>query len=208
MAADLNEWLAAIFLVLLSIASAVSYRRDHSQQTYKDGSRERMASPGSFVWVYAYIRYATLLFGVGSLLWQHDTWLVVYRSPVTIYVGMAVALLGFGLFEASRRALGRHYSPCFDSYVPAAIVTTGPYAFVRHPIYTANQLILFGITMFTGSIWIAINLLLLSYYYTRSAVAEERRLAEEHSQYGDYRAQTGRFLPRLGGRIASDVWHG
>lgn len=208
MTADYNEWLAASFLVVLSVASAASYRRDHSRQSYKDGSRERMPSPGAFVWVYAYIRYTTLLCGVGALLWRHEVWLVVYRSPVAIYVGMALAVIGFGLFEASRRALGRHYSPCFESYVPAAIVTTGPYAFVRHPIYTANQLVLVGVTLFTGSIWIAVNLLLLSFYYTRSALAEERRLADEHHEYGAYRKQTGRFLPRFGRRPASGVWHG
>lgn len=200
MDADLNEGLAAIFLVVLSLASAASYRRDHSQQHYKDGTRQSMASPRSFVWVYAYIRYATLIAGVGSLLFDHDVWLVVYRTPVTIYSGMALAMLGFGLFEASRRTLGRHYSPCFDSYVPTAIVTTGPYARIRHPIYTANQLVLLGITVFTGSLWIAANLLMLCFYYTRSALAEERRLAQEYRHYVDYRMQTGRFLPRWLGR--------
>ena len=197
MSSDLHEWVGASFLVIVSLASAASYRRDHLQKQYDDGSRQRMASPSVFVWVYAYIRYTTLLAGTAALLWRSDLWLVMYRAPATIYVGMLLALVGFALFHASRRALGQHYSPCFDSYVPTAIVTTGPYQRIRHPIYTANQLILLGITVLSGSVWIAANLLLLSYYYTRSAISEERRLSVEHGDYPVYQSQTGRFLPKM-----------
>lgn len=200
MSASVHEWIAAAFLLLLCALSARSYRRDHAARDYADGSREAMPSPRGFAAVYAWIRTSTLVCGLGALLSPHAVWLVVHRSPAAIYAGMAVAAAGYLMFALSRRALGRHYSPCYDSYVPHAIVTAGPYARIRHPIYTANQLVLLGLALATGSVWLVANLVMLWWYYRRSARDEEARLLQEHDQYAPYYRRTGRFLPRLFGR--------
>lgn len=201
MNADLHECVGAAFLVALCVASAACYRRDHSRKDYADGSRQMMPSPREFAWVYGYIRYSTLVVGLGAMLSEQGIWFVLYRSTVSIYVGAAIAILGFAMFVAARRALGRHYSPCYESYVPTAIVRSGPYSSIRHPIYTANQMVLLGVFVLTGSLWIAGNWALLCFYYARSAVAEERRLLMEHEDYAGYRERTGRFLPRWRVRV-------
>jgi len=201
--ASVHEWLAAGFLLVLCALSARSYRQDHAARDYADGSRAAMPSPRGFAVVYAWIRYSTLVGGLGALLFAHPIWLVLHRSPAAIYVGAALAAAGYAMFVASRRALGRHYSPCYESYVPLAVVTEGPYARIRHPIYTANQLVLLGLTVMTGSCWMLANLVALWWFYRRSARDEEARLLQEHLEYAPYYRRTGRFLPRLFGSRAA-----
>ena len=200
---SLHEGLGAAFLLALCIASGHVYRREHRRRSYASGDRQAMPSPRGFAAVYAWIRWSTLVAGIGSLLWPHPAWLIVIREPWSLYAGAAIATIGFALFVGSKRALGRHYSPCYESYLPLGIVTDGPYQHVRHPIYTANGLLLAGLALLTGSLWLAANLALLAFYYGRSARAEERHLAAAHVEYGRYVARTGRFVPRLlrgGGR--------
>ena len=200
MTAGLLEWFAAAFVTAVSVASARRYRRDHARAQYAHEARARMPSPSRFVAVYAWIRWSTWIAGVGALLAPHPVWLVMFRSDAAIVLGLVVATLGFVLFVRSRRALGRHYSPCFDSRIPDTIVTVGPYARVRHPIYTANLTLIAGLALCTGSAWMLGNLVMLAYYYRRSAVAEEAHLRAAHPDYARVVATTGRFLPRLAGQ--------
>ena len=84
-------------------------------------------------------------------------------------------------------------------HLPHAIVQTGPYRRVRHPVYTANLLLLGGIALATGSLWMVLDLVVLAVFYLRSAVLEERALRQEHPDYAGYMLRTGRFLPAIRG---------
>jgi protein-S-isoprenylcysteine O-methyltransferase Ste14 len=75
------------------------------------------------------------------------------------------------------------------------LVTTGPYAIVRHPLYVVEALILLGTTLqfqqpWAMSIWLSVLLL----QYCRS-IYEERVLQSEFPQYAAYRLRTWRFIP-------------
>ena len=78
------------------------------------------------------------------------------------------------------------------------VITTGPYAIVRHPMYLA-VIIMFGITpLALGSYWglIPIGLIGVSLYFRISD--EEQLLKEELEGYEDYMKQTKyRVLPKI-----------
>ena len=79
---------------------------------------------------------------------------------------------------------------------PGALTTTGPYAYVRHPMYTGY------VFVFAGLFPLTLNLLaLLSLLAVPAQVAVARREeAALEAQYGTayraYAARTGRFWPR------------
>jgi len=77
------------------------------------------------------------------------------------------------------------------------LVTSGPYAVVRHPIYTGIQLALLGSSIAINVIGIVLVLVLgANFYY--SALVEERNMAASFpSQYPEYRARTKMMLPFL-----------
>jgi len=86
---------------------------------------------------------------------------------------------------------------------PAAdfLCTSGPYAYIRNPLYLGNFIIGIGICIAINE-WYAYLLFTISYVFVYSIVIpyEERFLQEMFGDvYLEYKAQTGRLIPRLKG---------
>lgn len=98
--------------------------------------------------------------------------------------------------------LGTHTRPVSlwhqDADTPAALVTHGAYARVRHPFYSAFLLALTGCVLVLPHPGTWGLLVLAGIQLYRTAVREERRLRASvlGAQYRDYRTRTGRFLPK------------
>ena len=79
------------------------------------------------------------------------------------------------------------------------MVTSGPYAWVRHPLYTGSLLVLWLLPMMTLNLF-ALNLAIGLYFWI-GAYFEERKLARYFGRpYEEYQQRTPMFIPRLGSR--------
>jgi len=82
--------------------------------------------------------------------------------------------------------------------------TDGPYAHVRHPIYTGVLLIVVGITVRSGSgLVLALAAVTVAFFHGKARF-EEGLLAERYPEYPCYAARTPRFLPAPWRRAVSD----
>jgi len=79
------------------------------------------------------------------------------------------------------------------------LVTSGPYAIVRHPFYVSYMLAWTSTTILFNSVFLWITLFYLVTFYFMSARAEEKViLSSEHSkEYFEYRQRVGMLLPRI-----------
>ncbi len=79
------------------------------------------------------------------------------------------------------------------------LLTSGPYAIVRHPFYTSYILIWASTTILFNSVFLWITLFYLLTFYLMSARDEEKViLSSEHSkEYFEYRQRVGMFIPRI-----------
>lgn len=75
-----------------------------------------------------------------------------------------------------------------------SVVTTGPYAYVRHPMYAGALLFLFGAPLLLGSGWGLLGAVVLAMLLGLRTVLEERTLKAELDGYTDY---AGRVRYRL-----------
>jgi protein-S-isoprenylcysteine O-methyltransferase Ste14 len=75
-----------------------------------------------------------------------------------------------------------------------AVVSTGVYRYLRHPIYVGDLLLLFGLELALNS-WAVFLVLLLAPVVLRQAIREEGMLARSLSGYDDYCRRTKRFIP-------------
>jgi protein-S-isoprenylcysteine O-methyltransferase Ste14 len=78
------------------------------------------------------------------------------------------------------------------------VISTGPYRFVRHPMYAGALLLFFGAPLWLGSWWGVAAGAAFSLLMAARAVFEERTLARELPGYDDYRKKVRyRLVPYL-----------
>jgi len=114
------------------------------------------------------------------------------------WIGIAAGLLTIALFLWVHRALGENWSASVEPKEQHALVTSGPYRWVRHPMYTTMLVwtlafFLLSANWFVGITWLALSILAAS-----RAGAEEAALIEKFgAEYRAYMQRTPRFLPGL-----------
>lgn len=109
----------------------------------------------------------------------------------------ALVLTGFAICWWARLHLGRMWSLNVARKQDHYIVCDGPYAIVRHPIYTGLILAAFALALQTGSIVAVGGAALMTFGFTRKAVLEERFLREElgPEAYDAYRRDVPMLIP-------------
>jgi protein-S-isoprenylcysteine O-methyltransferase Ste14 len=110
-------------------------------------------------------------------------------------IGTAIVALALGFACWARVHLGRNWSGTITLKEDHALITTGPYAFVRHPIYTGILFGFVGTALAIGE-WrglLAIVSILIGIEVRCSA--EERKMRETFPNYDDYVRRTKRLVP-------------
>lgn len=116
-------------------------------------------------------------------------------------LGIALTCLGTAISIWARYCLGEYWSARVTLKEGHQLIRSGPYAFVRHPIYTGMLVACFGTALVVGEGRGILAVVLLLAAHSRKAMREERMLTQEFGdQYTSYRHSTGFLLPRFGGR--------
>jgi protein-S-isoprenylcysteine O-methyltransferase Ste14 len=115
------------------------------------------------------------------------------------WLGVGIALAGFLLLEWSHRTLGGNWSDQPRITETQQLVQSGPYQWIRHPIYTSFLLILGATLLITanwlvGGLWIAA---VGSDGLIRIRYEEAAMLKKFGEDYVDYQRKTGLILPRF-----------
>lgn len=119
----------------------------------------------------------------------------VSTHPAVELAGLALCIVGAGVAIWARVCLGRNWGPPMTRRTKPELITSGPYARIRHPIYTGFMLLLLGSAIGQNVVW-AIPLVLLGSYFVYSAHREERfMMTQLPQQYPAYMKRTWRFIP-------------
>ncbi len=114
------------------------------------------------------------------------------------WAGVGVILAGFSLAFPAFRSLGTNYSGTVVIKDSHTLVTSGPYRWIRHPIYTSYFALTLSLFLLTANWFIGLALLALSILLASRVEGEEALLLERFGDaYRAYMQRTGRFLPRL-----------
>jgi protein-S-isoprenylcysteine O-methyltransferase Ste14 len=117
------------------------------------------------------------------------------HSDILGWTGVALCLLGFSLAINARRYLGRNWGLPMSHKEQPELVTSGPYAVIRHPIYTGLILAMLG-SAIGVNMFLAPLLVLVGAYFIYSARREETVMLQLFpEQYAAYMARTGMFAP-------------
>lgn len=119
----------------------------------------------------------------------------VVSSPALQGIGMLLFLTGLGLAVWARVHLGRNWGTPMSEKVNAELVTSGPYQYIRNPIYSGIILATIGTTVAISWYWLVV-VALMGTYFVYSAIAEERTMDRLFpNTYPDYKRSTKRLIP-------------
>ena len=153
-------------------------------------------------WVLRLAAAAIIIFAAVRLGRRADYPAAVFFShPLftpTLILGWTGALLtaiGISFAIWARVNLGRNWSSRPTMKEQHELVTTGPYAYVRHPIYTGIMLAALG-TAIMSSIFGILMLIFISIFFALRINKEEKIMLELFpNRYPEYQKHTKRLLP-------------
>jgi protein-S-isoprenylcysteine O-methyltransferase Ste14 len=104
---------------------------------------------------------------------------------------VAVLLLAGGalVLVLAGRALGSGLTPFPHPAEGAELVESGPYAVVRHPVYSGGILVAVGVSL-ALSPWALVPAAALGVFWAAKATVEERLLGERYPAYAAYCERT------------------
>lgn len=116
------------------------------------------------------------------------------------WAGLALVLAGIAFSMWAALTLGRHFDMEVELHTGHEVVRRGPYAVVRHPVYSGLALHLIGASLATGSLILLAGTILaaLPALYVRARIEERLLRAELGSAYDDYAREVGMLVPLIG----------
>ncbi|MGB6602831.1 MAG: isoprenylcysteine carboxylmethyltransferase family protein [Steroidobacteraceae bacterium] len=121
-------------------------------------------------------------------LWPH--------SPVPPRIGLDLVLAGLAFSVWARVHLGRNWSGIVTVKEQHELIRTGPYALVRHPIYTGIITAALGTAVVSATVRAAIGVLIIAAALVVKLRVEERFMRETFAdQYARYCEEVPALVP-------------
>ncbi len=169
-------------------------RGSESDQTISRTREERLMLP-----------LASSMSVLGTIAWlvqvfapQRMKWAALPTPTWSRWVGVGLGIVSLPLFAWTHQALGKNWSASLVTKEGHTLVASGPYRWVRHPMYTAFILQYLALLLVSANWVIGITGLGISILSVARVGEEEALMIEEFGdQYRAYMERTERFLPRL-----------
>jgi protein-S-isoprenylcysteine O-methyltransferase Ste14 len=136
-----------------------------------------------------------IVIGLGAPLLPRYLSIIEPAPPGVRRSGWILVAAGAAISVWSARALGRSLTPGTEPLPDAGLVTTGPYAHLRHPIYLGLVLLLAGYTLLWSNWALTAAAAVMAFgYFDAKARVEERHLLKRYPEYEAYMRRVRRIV--------------
>lgn len=142
--------------------------------------------------LFKYRSYTPLVFIIPMLLFCRPTVFTMGIGAILVAIGEALRFWGVSYAGSETRTTG--------NVGGSSLVTQGPFAYVRNPLYIGNILMYFGISIMSNSLFPFLQIVSILYFtfqYYFIIIEEEGFLREKFTEkYNNYYISVNRFLPK------------
>lgn len=119
-------------------------------------------------------------------------------TPFVEWAGLALTAAGIGIAVFARAFLGRNWSGTVTVKADHRLVRRGPYAVVRHPIYSGLTLALLGTALFYARVGALLGVALAVFGWRLKSYTEEAFMEREFgAEYAEYKRRVRALIPMV-----------
>ena len=119
------------------------------------------------------------------------------HSVILAVTGALLFACGIALAVWARLHLGRNWGMPTTQRAEPELVTSGPYRFVRHPIYTGLLTAILGTALVDNLLGLIVVAVLVAYFYYCGIIEERNLTATFPKAYPEYKSRTKMLIPFL-----------
>lgn len=179
-------WLA---FVLCWLILALFNKRTSTRTPWFAGGRLRLAIVIALLIVVRFRRHA--IAGLAAAVRQ----LPLHPGITLQWLGVGLCVAGIAFAVWARIYIGRNWGMPMSLREGHELVTSGPYAYVRHPIYCGLMLAMIGSALCLSLLWLCGLPLYFAYFLYAARSEEKTLLAQFPDTYPAYRRRTKRLIP-------------
>lgn len=186
-------------LIRLILASSLFLYLEYWVNLYRKINRNGSSSKGNLL---ALIILLTVLcfVGISQIVYPEKGKLETLDNYLTRILGLICFIFGMLLSVWGKETLGKNWSTAWECQIKEGhqLITSGPYKFIRHPIYSGLFLISLGFGLALANILslVVLSLFPIGFYFQAK---KEEQLLESHfsDKYKSYKSKTKMFIPKL-----------
>jgi protein-S-isoprenylcysteine O-methyltransferase Ste14 len=187
-----------VLTVVLVVQTAISLR--YVRRAGADATIVRRRAEGVPLTVAIAVSY--LAYGVTFVAYLVNpgwmAWSVVAVAPWLRWAGVVPLSLGGCWMIWALHHIGENLTVSIDTKEEHALITSGPYRWVRHPLYTGGMVESVGVCLVMANWFVAISAGLFWSLLAMRTPMEERNLVETFGdEYRQYMERVGRFVPKV-----------
>ena len=190
------RWAALAAVIPLLLAYADTPFRTFGQKFLSQRSAERLV-------LFSIELNLLLLWALTKLLLMRDASLVQpgFEGALTV-AGVVLAWTATAFAIWARVALGRWFSGTFGVKPGHALITTGPYGIVRHPMYTGFVVLGVGLALaWNSAVTLGFTLLYVLPFWMHTMIEEQMFGVHFGEAYAAYKARVPRLVPGMNPKL-------
>jgi protein-S-isoprenylcysteine O-methyltransferase Ste14 len=110
-------------------------------------------------------------------------------------IGLTICITGWVFFVWARQNLGSNWSGNVSIQEGQELITSGPYRYLRHPMYSGGLVACIGSAIVVGGLFIFLLILLTPVFVWRSSAEDTLMEQQFPSEYPAYKKRTNALIP-------------
>jgi protein-S-isoprenylcysteine O-methyltransferase Ste14 len=185
------------FITIRGIFGLIAQQSGLNSWFEDDTSTKQKEQKSNSVSIIIIILCILALFVFYAVLPENRNILIVPLPGWLHWLGMALGIISLAQQIWTHVTLQKTWSAAKESGKNNVVITSGPYSWIRHPLYMALMLFFIGLSLVSG---FSLFLLLASLsipFFNNAAIKEEAIMVQQFGdEYREYMKRTGRFFPR------------